>query len=38
VITSPIIGARDLDQLNDNLGAAGLRLSEEELAMFSQED
>ncbi len=30
VITSPIIGPRSLDQLHDNLGAAGLRLSPEE--------
>jgi aryl-alcohol dehydrogenase-like predicted oxidoreductase len=31
VITSPIIGPRNLDQLQDNLGAAGMRLSEEEM-------
>lgn len=30
VITSPIIGPRTLEQLDDNLGAAGLRLSNEE--------
>ena len=30
VITSPIIGPRTLDQLNDNLGAAELRLTEDE--------
>jgi len=30
VITSPIIGPRDLEQLADNLGAVGLRLSQEE--------
>jgi aryl-alcohol dehydrogenase-like predicted oxidoreductase len=30
LITSPIIGPRSLDQLNDNLGAAGLRLTAEE--------
>ncbi len=30
VITSPIIGPRTLDQLNDNLGAAELRLTENE--------
>ena len=29
-ITSPIIGPRDLDQLADNLGAAGLRLNDDE--------
>ena len=31
-ITSPIIGPRSMAQLEDNLGAAGLRLDEEELA------
>ena len=31
VVTSPIIGPRNLDQLNDNLGAVGLRLSNEEI-------
>lgn len=30
-ITSPIIGPRSIEQLEDNLGALGLRLSEEEL-------
>lgn len=30
VITSPIIGPRTLDQLEDNLGAAGLRLPDNE--------
>jgi len=30
VITSPIIGPRSLDQLSDNLGAVGLRLTQEE--------
>lgn len=35
LITSPIIGPRDLDQLKDNLGAAGLRLSPEEMASFN---
>jgi aryl-alcohol dehydrogenase-like predicted oxidoreductase len=30
VITSPIIGPRTMEQLEDNLGAAGLRLTEEE--------
>jgi aryl-alcohol dehydrogenase-like predicted oxidoreductase len=30
LITSPIIGPRNLDQLKDNLGAAGLRLTTEE--------
>jgi aryl-alcohol dehydrogenase-like predicted oxidoreductase len=39
-VTSPIIGPRSLEQLNDNLGAAGLRLSPdqmEELEQISQE-
>ena len=30
VITSPVIGPRSMEQLADNLGAAGLRLSQEE--------
>ncbi len=30
LITSPIIGPRSLDQLEDNLGAVGLRLTAEE--------
>lgn len=30
LITAPIIGPRNLEQLNDNLGAAGLRLTAEE--------
>jgi aryl-alcohol dehydrogenase-like predicted oxidoreductase len=30
LITSPIIGPRNLEQLDDNLGAAGLRLSPEQ--------
>ena len=30
LITSPIIGPRSLDQLRDNLGAVGLRLTDEE--------
>jgi aryl-alcohol dehydrogenase-like predicted oxidoreductase len=32
VITSPIIGARTLQQLEENLGALGLRLSADEMA------
>jgi aryl-alcohol dehydrogenase-like predicted oxidoreductase len=32
VVTSPIIGSRSIEQLNDNLGAVGLRLSPEEKA------
>jgi aryl-alcohol dehydrogenase-like predicted oxidoreductase len=31
VITSPIIGANSIEQLNDSLGVVGLRLSEEEM-------
>ena len=31
VITSPIIGANSVEQLNDSLGAVGLRLSDEEM-------
>ncbi len=30
LVTSPIIGPRSLEQLNDNLGAAGLRLSHDQ--------
>ncbi len=30
-VTSPIIGPRTMEQLNDNLGAVGLRLSEDEM-------
>jgi aryl-alcohol dehydrogenase-like predicted oxidoreductase len=36
LITSPIIGPRSLDQLHDNLGAAGLRLSAEEKQRLDQ--
>lgn len=36
VITSPIIGPRTLEQLADNLGAAGLRLSENEMVALNQ--
>ena len=36
VITSPIIGPRTLEQLTDNLGAAGLRLSVEEKMRLDQ--
>ena len=31
VVTCPIIGPRSIDQLTDNLGAAGLRLEPEEI-------
>ncbi|MBO9330164.1 aldo/keto reductase [Achromobacter xylosoxidans] len=36
VVTSVIIGARRLDQLDDNLAACGIRLDEEELAALDQ--
>jgi aryl-alcohol dehydrogenase-like predicted oxidoreductase len=36
LITSPIIGPRNLEQLQDNLKAAGLRLTPEEKAMLDQ--
>jgi aryl-alcohol dehydrogenase-like predicted oxidoreductase len=34
-ITSPIIGPRNLEQLEDNLGAVGLRLTQEEVEMLN---
>jgi aryl-alcohol dehydrogenase-like predicted oxidoreductase len=34
-VTAPIIGARRVDQLEDNLGAAGWELSEEQVARLS---
>ena len=36
VITAPIIGPRTLEQLADNLGAAGLRLTEAEMSALNQ--
>ena len=36
VITSPIIGPRTLEQLDDNLGAAGMRLSSEEIDRINE--
>jgi aryl-alcohol dehydrogenase-like predicted oxidoreductase len=36
LITSPIIGPRNLEQLKDNLGAVGLRLNPEEKAALDQ--
>lgn len=36
VITSPIIGPRNLEQLEDNLGAAGLRLDEQTMERLDQ--
>ena len=35
VITSPIIGASSVEQLNESLGAAGVRLSAEEIAALN---
>jgi aryl-alcohol dehydrogenase-like predicted oxidoreductase len=35
-VTAPIIGARRLEQLEDNLGAAGWKLSEEQVARLSE--
>jgi aryl-alcohol dehydrogenase-like predicted oxidoreductase len=36
LITSPIIGPRTLEQLEDNLGAAGLRLTPEDKKILDQ--
>jgi aryl-alcohol dehydrogenase-like predicted oxidoreductase len=36
VVTSPIIGPRSMEQLEDNLGAAGLRLTAEEKQSLDQ--
>jgi aryl-alcohol dehydrogenase-like predicted oxidoreductase len=36
IISSPIIGPRTLEQLEDNLGAADLRLSEEQMSTLNQ--
>jgi aryl-alcohol dehydrogenase-like predicted oxidoreductase len=36
LITSPIIGPRSLEQLKDNLGAAGLRLTQVEKKLFDE--
>lgn len=35
VITSPIIGPKNMEQLTDNLGAVGMRLSEEEMEQLN---
>ena len=35
-ITSPIIGPRNIDQLKDNLGAVGLRLTSDEMSILNQ--
>jgi aryl-alcohol dehydrogenase-like predicted oxidoreductase len=36
LVTSPIIGPRSLEQLEDNLGAAGKRLNEDEKALLDR--
>jgi len=36
VITSPIIGATSIEQLNDNLGALNVKLSEEEMILLNK--
>jgi len=36
IISSPIIGPRTLEQLEDNLGAADLRLSDEEMNQLNE--
>jgi aryl-alcohol dehydrogenase-like predicted oxidoreductase len=36
LVTAPIIGARRMEQLEDNLGASGWRLSEEQLMRLSE--
>ena len=35
-VTAPILGARRLDQIEDNLGAAGWELSEEQVSRLSE--
>jgi len=36
VITSPIIGPRNMEQLEDNIGAVGLRLTNDEMEQLNQ--
>jgi aryl-alcohol dehydrogenase-like predicted oxidoreductase len=36
VITSPIIGPRNMEQLRDNIGAVGLRLTNDEMEQLNQ--
>jgi aryl-alcohol dehydrogenase-like predicted oxidoreductase len=36
LITSPIVGPRSMSQLQDNLGAAGLRLTPEEKSFLDE--
>lgn len=36
VITSPIIGANSVEQLNESMGAAGMRLSDEEMTTLDE--
>jgi aryl-alcohol dehydrogenase-like predicted oxidoreductase len=35
-VTAPIIGARNLDQLNDNLGATGWALDADQVARLDK--
>jgi aryl-alcohol dehydrogenase-like predicted oxidoreductase len=36
IISSPIIGPRNSEQLEDNLGVVGLRLAEDELEVLNK--
>jgi aryl-alcohol dehydrogenase-like predicted oxidoreductase len=36
VITSPIIGATSIEQLNENLGALKVKLAEDEIAFLNK--
>ena len=36
VVTSPIIGATSIQQLNENLGALNVKLSEDEMALLNK--
>jgi aryl-alcohol dehydrogenase-like predicted oxidoreductase len=36
VITSPIIGPRNMEQLEDNIGAVGLRITNDEMEQLNQ--
>ena len=38
VVTAPIIGANNIQQLNESLGAAGFRLTDDEMATLNQLD
>jgi aryl-alcohol dehydrogenase-like predicted oxidoreductase len=35
-VTAPILGVRNMDQLEDNLGAAGWRLAEDQVDELSE--